>query len=79
MGVVPRITDDLSRINTSFSGGSEEQHTGMEVIKNEMFVIGGPGQQSLANIMKGKNPAPTAANPYRFPLPSPVNIYLPRW
>ena len=44
MGVVPRITDDLSSINTSFSGGSEEQHTSMEVIKNKMFVIGGPGQ-----------------------------------
>ena len=79
MGVVPRITDDLASVNTSFSRGSGEQHTSMEVIKNKMFVIGGPGQYNLANIMKGKNPAPTAANPYGFPLPSPVDIYLPWW
>jgi hypothetical protein len=46
------------------------------VTLNNTFVIGGPGQYSLMKRNNGKKTAQTAARPYEFPWPVPVDIYL---
>jgi hypothetical protein len=78
MRVVPRITNDLVSVSVLLSNAIAELLTSIAVTKNKIFVIGGPGQYSLPNIMKGNREPHTAANLYPLPLPSPVDIYLPQ-